>query len=276
MTLKLDGPGPAASFAERFPNPGAIWTPAWAQVRRRLLAEGFTNPEIQRSLAAGGRLPDGYGPAMDERLVEWPWVLANGPRGRTLDAGSALNHAEVLTHLAPKLDDLHIVTLEPEEHAFTTARISYVFADLRELPYRDGWFDTVVSVSTLEHVGMNNQRYGVRDQRVEVPDDELARALRELRRVARRDGRLLVTVPYGRPDDLGWFRVFDRAGVERMIDVVDPADAAVAVYRYDAAGWQVSDLDGAADRVYRDETAEPQPADLAPNARAIACLRLQL
>lgn len=276
MTLSILSAAGTDDFALRFPNPGAIWTPEWASIRQRLLAESMGTPQLQGVFAAGGKLPSGFGTAMDERVVEWPWVLSQGPRGRTLDAGSALNHAEVLTHFAPKLDDLHILTLEPEDQAFTQAKISYVFADLRDLPYRDGLFDTVVSVSTLEHVGMNNQRYGVNDEQTEVPDDELAKALLELKRVATADGTLLITVPYGRPDDLGWFRVFDRAGVERMVDVVAPKASAVTVFRYDAAGWQVSDLDAAADAVYRDDKAEPVPADLAPNARAVACLKLDL
>ena len=37
-------------------------------------------------------------------------------------------------------------------------------------------------------------------------------ALRELRRVLRRDGRLLVTVPLGEPGDHGWFRQEDERG----------------------------------------------------------------
>ena len=268
------GAGPLADFALRFPSPGGIWTPEWSALRQRLLAESFTNRSLQRVFAEASNLPAGYGIAMDERVIEWPWVLANGVGGATLDAGSALNHAEVLAHFAPRLSDLHIVKLKPEAQAFTSARISYVFADLRELPYRDDLFDTVVSVSTLEHVGMKNDRYGVADENAEVPDEELARALVELRRVTRPGGQLLITVPYGRPDDFGWSRIFSRAMVERMVDVVDPVSAAVTVFAYGADGWQVSDLDAAADAVYREHTLEPDPADLAANARAVACLKL--
>jgi SAM-dependent methyltransferase len=193
-----------------------------------------------------------------------------------LDAGSTLNHAEVLQHVLPVVDDLHIVTLQPEESAYTRNRVSYVFSDLRDLPYRDGWFDCAVSISTLEHVGMDNARYGTDAARAEAADPELDRALRELRRVVRPGGRLLITVPYGRPDDLGWFRVFDRAMVERMVDVLAPAQATIDVFAYDAEGWRWSTLDDAAGKVYREHTLEPQPADLAPNARAVACLRASL
>jgi SAM-dependent methyltransferase len=271
MSLNIQN---APSFELRYPRLSAFWTPEWTAQRARLLAEAFTSPTVQAALAAGDPLPAGFGQAMDERVVELPWAFAADARGKLLDAGSALNHADVLGHFAPAVSDLHIVTLEPEAQAFTQARISYVFADLRELPYRDDLFDTVVSISTLEHVGMNNERYGVDGLEGEAPDRELALALGELKRVTRAGGTLLLTVPYGRPDDLGWFRVFDRRAVERIVDVVDPTSSEISVYRYDPSGWQLSDLDAAADAVYRDHEKDPTPADLAPNARAVACLRL--
>jgi hypothetical protein len=119
MALSIQNSTLADDFALRFPNPGAIWTPAWVEIRQRLLLEAMGGPRLQAAFAAGEPLPAGYGAAMDERVVEWPWVLSNGPRGHVLDAGSALNHAEVLAHYLPCVDDLHIVTLEPEDQAYT-------------------------------------------------------------------------------------------------------------------------------------------------------------
>ncbi len=86
-------------------------------------------------------------------------------------------------------------------------------------------------------------------------------------------GQLLITVPYGYPDNFGWFRVFDQGMVERMVQTLLPGEAQVAVYRYDVGGWRVSDYAGAADVRYRDSEREPTPHDLAPNARAVACVR---
>ncbi len=149
MALEIMG-GTATSlipFARRFPSPGAIWTPQWVLARQRLLEEVLTNPDVLATFANGRPLPDGFAIAMDERVVEWPWVLSQQPAGRLLDAGSTLNHSEVLDHFLPRIDDLHILTLEPEAHAYTERRISYVYADLRDLPYRDDWFDTIASIS---------------------------------------------------------------------------------------------------------------------------------
>lgn len=129
--------------------------------------------------ATGAPLPAGYGAGFDERLVEFPWALAQGLGGRVLDAGSTLNHAYVLDAVMPEVDEQHVVTLAPEPRAFWQRGISYVFADLRELPYRDGWFDSVVSLSVLEHVGMDNALYGAGSDRASDVAAATADAVRE-------------------------------------------------------------------------------------------------
>ena len=55
----------------------------------------------------------------------------------------------------------------------------FVRADIRALPFRDGSFDFVWNAGVLEHFG----------------DEDVARVLREMRRVARPGGTVLATVP---------------------------------------------------------------------------------
>ena len=73
-----------------------------------------------------------------------------------------------------------------------------VEADVRELPFADESFDQILLVSTLEHVGADNSVYGLE---AEADAGSRHAALRELGRVLRRDGSLLVTVPLGEPGD---------------------------------------------------------------------------
>ena len=76
-----------------------------------------------------------------------------------------------------------------------------VVADVRRLPFPSRSFDVVFCVSTLEHVGADNTRYG--GDAEDDPNAPVA-ALRELRRVVTRRGRILVTVPTGTGED--WYR----------------------------------------------------------------------
>ena len=212
-----------------------------------------------------GALPSGYGVALNERAVEYPWVIPR-LRGRVLDVGSTLNHGWVLDRVLPHVSELHIVTLAPERRNFLQRRVSYLYADARELPYKDDVFDTVCCISTLEHVGMDNSGYGGSGGSVD-PDVEQSRAVAEMRRVLAPGGRLLVTVPYGRPENRGWLRQFDEPTLRRVFDL---DSATVTVYMYAGrGGWELASLATAADAGYREG---PEPADLANAARAVVCI----
>lgn len=245
----------------------------------RLLSEVLASPERLAAFENGGRLPEDYGTGFGERVVEYPWLLTRAPHGKVLDAGSTLNHAHMLDAVQPELADLTILTLAPEPHAYPERGISYVFADLRSLPFRDALFDTVVSISTLEHVGMDNSLYttGV-EERAKNPDDELAAALGEIRRVTVPGGRLLITVPYGQPDDLGWLRQFDAAGLDRLVALTGGTLAEMTIFRHTAGGWQHSTLGEASGARYHmvDRDRPAAAPDGAVAARAVACLDIRL
>lgn len=234
-------------------------------------------PRIIDRFAHAQRLPRGYGVALDERVVEYPWLFAQKPTGRALDAGSTLNHAHILDCFLPTLANLHIVTLAPEAVAFTERGVSYIYADLRDLPIRNAYYDTIVSISTLEHVGMDNARYGVVNPTVKDPRPSLGDAVDELKRVLSPGGVLLVTVPYGVAEDHGWFRQFDRQAIEELVEAIAPRKLEVQTYAYSRVGWQASSLEEARHMRYHDlATTTGQAEDLAAAARAVVCIRAEL
>ena len=243
--------------------------------QRRLVTEALADALILDRFRSGGALPDRYGVGLDERVIEHPWVLAREAlHGRVLDAGSALNHRHLLSHLVLRVSALHMVTLAPERQVFPELCVSYIYADLRALPYRDHWFDTVVCVSTLEHVGMDNRRYGAGSERSSNPQREACRAMRELQRVVARPGTILLTVPFGESADFGWLRQLDREQLDELIDAAAPSDATITIYAYSRLGWQLSDVEAAKSARYRSRETESRPHDLAANARAVACIAL--
>lgn len=248
---------------ERFGVPPPPWDEGYWPRQVELVSFLLDSPDAQALFARRGRLPRGYGVGFDERVVEYPWLAARLPGGKVLDAGSTLNHPHVLERFLPRVKELHVATLAPEDVAFPS--VSYEYSDLRELPYEDEAFDAVVSLSTLEHVGMDQTTYGLDAPRADDPASELRRAVAELRRVGR---TLLATVPYGAAEDHGWFRQLDRAEVESL-------GGEVEVYRYTADGWQRSSLSEAADARYHDHHADQTvPPDRAAAARAVACLMI--
>jgi SAM-dependent methyltransferase len=212
-----------------------------------------------------------YGVGFDERVVEYPWLLAQPFGGLVLDAGSVLNHEHILDCVLPRTDHLTIATLTPEALSFPERGVSYVYCDLRSLPFRDDWFDTVVCLSTLEHVGMDNSVYGASTTRATDPASEAQHAVRELRRVTKPDGRILLSLPYGRSEDHGWFRQFDASDVEAVTNALRHPE--VTVFLYSPGGWKRSSLKEASEARYHDATVNDDLApDRAAAARAVVCI----
>jgi SAM-dependent methyltransferase len=256
-----------------------IFSLNYVRRQKNLLTGVLSSPEAMQRFREGGELPEGYGRGFDERVVEYPWVLSRPLTGNVLDAGSTFNFPHVLDAVQSEADELTIVTLAPEPRSFPDRGVSYVYADLRDLPLRDALFDAVVSISTLEHVGMDNSLYATgAEERAADPEGELDAALAEIRRVAKPGGRLLITVPYGAPEDLGWLRQFDAAGIEGLIRRSGGEAIETTVFLYSREGWRRSTLEEAATAGYHMvDRDRPAPGDDgAVAARAVACLDLRL
>jgi ubiquinone/menaquinone biosynthesis C-methylase UbiE len=122
------------------------------------------------------------------RLLE---ALAPGPGETVLEVGPGTGYYTL--DVARAVRRLHIFDLQPEmlEHTLRRAREAGVDnveprqGDARSLPYRDAMFDAAYLVAVLG----------------EIPDQEAA--LRELRRVVRPGGRLVVGELFGDPHMVG-------------------------------------------------------------------------
>ena len=173
-------------------------------------------------------------PASDERVVEIPWVLARLSPGRVLEVGYAFAEpAYVAGLLAAAPRELVGVDLATSEvPGMETAQ-----ADVRELPFPDADFDQVLLVSTLEHVGADNERYGLDGG---TDGRGMHAALRELRRVLRPAGTLLVTVPLGEPEDYGWFRQEDLRGWTRLFTHAGLFVEEQEIYELVDDGWRAA------------------------------------
>jgi len=181
----------------------------------------------------------------DERALEIPWCLTryDGER-RVLDVGYAFAEAPYVAGLlALGAEELVGVDLASAD----VPGLRSVVADVRSLPFDDGSFDFALCISTLEHVGRDNAVYDVDAPREDTGDEA---ALRELRRVLAKDGRLLVTVPTGAAVDQGWQVVrmpeqwierFERSGFVVYED---------ELYVRDGDGWRTASLQEARDAKY--------------------------
>src|SRR6185437_514169 len=168
---------------------------------------------------------------------------------RVLDVGYAFAEPAYLEGLTA-LGAAEVVGVDLAESEVPGLRS--VVADVRELPFESGSFEVAFCISTLEHVGRDNAVYSVEAKHEE--DGDVA-ALRELRRVLAKDGRLLVSVPTGERDDQGWqlqrtpedwIAVFEGAGFVVYED---------ELYLHRADGWRTAALDETRGARYGEHTA---------------------
>lgn len=197
-----------------------------------------------------------------ERVVEIPWVLSRY-RGeqRVLDVGPAFAHPVYTQRLsALGIPELHGVDLSGRR--ITGMRLTR--ADVRHMPYPDEYFDLVLCISAIEHVGLDNSRYGLVAGRAEAGD---IAALREIRRVLATRGRLLITVPFGRREVHSWFRQYDLSAWRALVRGGGMIEKELHWYMHDDQGWrEMRDAEELAGRAYGE-------AGL-PGASAVLCAEL--
>ncbi|RKQ92887.1 glycosyltransferase involved in cell wall biosynthesis [Solirubrobacter pauli] len=266
VASEATGPYPSA--------PQEPWSEPYNEAHAAFVARELEDADLAETLRSGGALPERFGRGFDERVVEFPWVGSQQLSGRVLDAGSALNHAHVLQRLRPRMDDLHVVTLEPEPESFPKLHISYLYADLRDLPMRDGSYDHAVSISTFEHIGLDNAYYGSDVAKASDPQAECVRALTEVRRVLTPGGSLYLTVPIGKGERFEWVRTLTPDELDELIAGFGSADATVRYFRHDG-GWRTASREEVADARYRDHFSSGPPGpDRVVAAEAVACVHL--
>ena len=163
------------------------------------------------------------------------------------------------------MSSLTIVTLAPERRSWPERGVRYLYQDLRALELADDSFDVAVSISTLEHVGLDNSRYYDSDAPRGDPNRDAQAAMRELRRVVKPGGTLLMTVPFGRAWRNDWVRTFDAGELDALVASVDPVAVDESIFRRGRGGWRRADRRRAADAVYRRFWSE-----------AVACVRIRL
>jgi SAM-dependent methyltransferase len=206
------------------------------------------------SLSAGRRdkldVHDLLAGVTSERLVEYNFLARNLPSPRRsaiiLDVGSAGSAlAQAIKEFGSKWQVLGL----------DLAGDCDSLMDARSTGFRDGAFDQVISISTIEHIGL---ACGISDKGGD------AGAMQEIFRMLKKGGSAIITVPYGRgkkPEH----RVYDRVSLAKLASRFSVAKK--EFYRYYAGKW-VKCSQAAADR------ADPQiPVHF--HSAACACLQLK-
>lgn len=144
-----------------------------------------------------------------DRTLEYSFVLRNlkCPKGaRVLDVGC------VGAFLPFLLSILGYDTYAVDIRKFPVpCGFKFLREDIRHTTFPDKFFDKIIAVSTLEHIGIERSFGSSED-----PDGDI-RAMNEMRRILKANGKILVTVPYGKAMiEPSRYRIYDDSRIKRL------------------------------------------------------------
>lgn len=229
------------------------------------------------------RLPEGFGIGIDERVVEYGWVFSGVKKnkfGNILDAGSVFNYLNILELDILKDKRITIFTYYPEAINYNSKRISYMYGDLRDMPLRDEYYDEIICQSTIEHIDMDNSIYGYKIKNSgneEVKSYEYLKVIDEFLRVLSKRGVLLLTFPFGKFENHGFFQQFDSEMLNRIKHILDEkGETAIDFLKYSKNGWNYCKEEECENIVsYNPHTGRGKQDDGAAHCRAVCCIKFE-
>jgi SAM-dependent methyltransferase len=211
-----------------------------------------------------------YGAGATERVIEIPWALSKyngGPRVLEVGCSFASENPEYIRALlALNIPELHGIDVS----SVGAPHFIKKTADIRDSGYETGFFDFILCISTLEHVGKDNTKYykPVAEltwdrQSYSQPDTD---ALVEMFRILKAGGKLIVTLPFGKFVDYGWFTHYDSQAISTLFQSIPSARISAEYFKYTENGWMPCAAADLAETSYGDNGA--------PAASGLACFEI--
>jgi ubiquinone/menaquinone biosynthesis C-methylase UbiE len=194
----------------------------------------------QTSFPKALNLPGQYGRKMSERVVEILVARLTYNKGmQVLDVG----HANVIdAHLRMLRDlpaPLHITGIDITEPR-PDVRAQYsssVVANITASGFPENSFDLIWCISALEHFGMDNSVY---TDTFTLDTQMDKQALKEMMRIVKRGGTIVITLPFGKFENHEWLKNFDYAHLQELLSVAESAAVINNLFfKYSATdGWK--------------------------------------
>jgi len=152
-----------------------------------------------------------------ERTVEYNWLLENlrhvksaesvhlsaltkaADRPRLLDVGCGYSRLDCALHFLGY--DIYAIDVNTPRYVFAEIQ-RFKKADITEGPFPENFFDVIIAISTLEHLGI-----GAFEDPL-IKDGDLL-AMEQMHRMLRVNGEVLLTGPFSSRPILTWHRFYD-------------------------------------------------------------------
>ena len=205
-----------------------------------------------------------------ERLVEYAFLERNliptNVTATILDIGSA---ESVLTKAISKfgIRRWSVIGIDVRGMPIRQSSSPFVFLrmDSRKLAFRDEVFDQVICISTIEHIGIPSETYGIHEK------DNIGdlTTISEIYRILKKGSTLILTLPYGKMMTQGKdHRIYDRNSLANLISKFSTVKK--EFYKYDKGKWKKCTSQSAVDN-----TANREQTPLYLHSGVCVCLCLK-
>lgn len=188
-----------------------------------------------------------------ERVAEYTWVadLLRKLRPATvLDVGCVLNNRVIANQIHGQISFLN-----PAAETVIYKRYTYYKMPLSEWR-NDRRFALVTCLSTLEHIGFDNTRYGIHETDQGWCEsrciEEIVRSIKQLLMMVEPGGHLLISCPYGRNEYVVYppvtgvrtSQVLHRGHVQALQQQFCDGQLEIMTFRLSGSGWEQHAWDG--------------------------------
>jgi ubiquinone/menaquinone biosynthesis C-methylase UbiE len=134
------------------------------------------------------------------RCIEYPFAASQlGDSKIILDVGSAKGNQTWISWLDTL--SLQVYVTDYDELEYPVKNVKFIRSDIRNLKFADNTFDTILAVSVIEHIGLENPQV-FSEAKPPVDTDGDIQAFKELIRVVKPGGQVIMTFPFGIKDEL--------------------------------------------------------------------------
>jgi len=144
-----------------------------------------------------------------ERVVEIPFVLENinsQENSKILDFGCA--RSPLPLYLANK--GYKVIGSDLRDYNLKHPNFKFIKGDFMKIDFSKQYFDVIISVSVLEHVGL--EKYG--SNKFERGD---IKVMKKFKQLLTKNGKLIITVPYGKEEFSYMMRIYNRDSLKRLL-----------------------------------------------------------
>ena len=170
---------------------------------------------------------------VNERIVEVPYTFKAlsrvEPEAAILDVGAT----ESTLCLSLATLGYNVTAIDPRPNPLSHERLRTVVGNIEEWD-TDTTFDAVVCLSTIEHIGSGDYGQEASERRVDLE------AMKRMRELTSPGGVLVLTTAVGEAGNDESGRVYDRAGLDELLEGWDVTDLSL-VQRRDATTWATID-----------------------------------